>query len=121
MKQNSQSKLQQALGDKKMWERVASSPDAKALAGMLTQGTDQASLQKIAESAARGDTSQLKSLIQSISSTPGGASDMALIAADLGVESADLMVTQVLRMVSVVLLFPQLVYRLCAWLGQLPG
>ena len=48
MKQNSQSKLQQALGDKKMWERVASSPDAKALAGM-------------------------KSLIQSISSTPGGA------------------------------------------------
>ena len=61
MKQNSQSKLQQALGDKKMWERVASSPDAKALAGMLTQGTDQASLQKIAESAARGDTSQLKS------------------------------------------------------------
>lgn len=56
-----------------------------------------------------------------LSSTPGGASDMALIAADLGVESADLMVTQVLRMVSVVLLFPQLVYRLCAWLGQLPG
>ena len=73
MKQNSQSKLQQALGDKKMWERVASSPDAKALAGMLSQGTDQASLQKIADSAARGDTSQLKSLIQSISSTPGGA------------------------------------------------
>lgn len=55
-----------------------------------------------------------------LSATPGGASDMALIAADLGVESADLMVTQVLRMVTVVLLFPQLVYRLCALLGQLP-
>lgn len=56
-----------------------------------------------------------------LSATPGGASDMALIAADLGVESADLMVTQVLRMVSVVLIFPQLVYHLCALLGQLPG
>lgn len=56
-----------------------------------------------------------------LSATPGGASDMALIAADLGVESADLMVTQVLRMVTVVLLFPQLVYHLCALLGQLPG
>ena len=73
MKQNNQSKLQQALADKKVWERVASSPDARALAGMLTQGKDQASLQKIAESAARGDTAQLKALIQSITSTPGGA------------------------------------------------
>ena len=73
MKQNNQSKLQQALADKKVWEQVASSPDARALAGMLTQGKDQASLQKIAESAARGDTAQLKALIQSITSTPGGA------------------------------------------------
>ena len=40
---------------------------------MLTQGKDQASLQKIAERAAKGDTAQLKSLIQSITSTPGGA------------------------------------------------
>ena len=73
MKQNKPSNLQQLLSDKAVLAQVASSPDAKALAGMLSQGTDQASLQKIAESAARGDTSQLKSLIQSISSTPGGA------------------------------------------------
>ncbi|MBD5150665.1 MAG: hypothetical protein HDT18_09960 [Oscillibacter sp.] len=73
MKQNNQSKLQQALNNKKMLEQVASSPDARALAGMLTQGKDQASLQKIAESAARGDTAQLKALIQSITSAPGGA------------------------------------------------
>ena len=73
MKQNDQSKLQQALSNKKMLEQVASSPDARALAGMLAQGTDQASLQKIAESAAKGDTAQLKTLIQSITSTPGGA------------------------------------------------
>lgn len=73
MRQNNQSRLQQALGDKKLIEQLASSPDAQALAGMLQQGTDQASLQKIAERAARGDTAQLKSLIQSITSTPGGA------------------------------------------------
>jgi len=40
---------------------------------VLTKGKDQASLQKIAERAAKGDTAQLKSLIQSITSTPGGA------------------------------------------------
>ena len=53
MRQNNQSKLQQALGDKKLIEQLANSPDAQALAGMLTQGTDQASLQKIAERAAK--------------------------------------------------------------------
>lgn len=73
MKQNNNSKLQQALGDKKMLEQVVNSPDARALAGMLTQGTDQASLQKIAENAAKGDTAQLQALIRSITSTPGGA------------------------------------------------
>lgn len=52
--------------------------------------------------------------------TPGGASDMALIAADLGVESTDLLVTQILRMVTVVLIFPQVIYQLCRLLGQLP-
>ena len=73
MKQNNQSKLQQALNNKRMLEQVANSPDARALASMLTQGNDQASLQKIAESAAKGDTAQLKALIQSITSSPGGA------------------------------------------------
>lgn len=55
-----------------------------------------------------------------LSATPGGASDMALIAADLGVESMDLMVIQVLRMVSVIIIFPQMVYYLCLWLGEMP-
>lgn len=70
---NNQSKLQQALGDKGMLEQVMRSPDARELAKMLNQGTDQASLQKIAENAAKGDTAQLKALIQSITATPGGA------------------------------------------------
>ena len=73
MRQFNQSKLQQALGDKKMWERVASSPDAKALAAMLSQGQSQASLKQIAESAAKGDTAQLGQLIQSVAGSPGGA------------------------------------------------
>lgn len=73
MKQNKQSSLQQTLENKKLLEQLASSPDAKALANMLTKGQDQASLQQIAEKAAKGDTAQLKALIQSISSDPGGA------------------------------------------------
>ena len=73
MSQSNQSKLQQALGDKKMMEQIVNSPDAKKLANMLAQGTNEASLQKIAEKAAKGDTAQLKALIQSITSRPGGA------------------------------------------------
>ena len=49
------------------------SPDAQALAGIITQGRDQASLKKIAEDAAKGDTSQLNQLIQNIVRSPGGA------------------------------------------------
>ena len=66
-------KLQQLLQDKKTLEKVAKSPDAQALAGILTQGQDQASLKKIAEDAAKGDTSQLSQLIQNIVRSPGGA------------------------------------------------
>ncbi len=73
MKPMNQSKLQQALGDKKLMERLTNSPDAKALADILAKGQDQASLQKIAENAAKGDTAQLKQLIQTITTTPGGA------------------------------------------------
>ena len=50
MKQNDTSKLQQLLGSKKTIERVAKSPDAKALAQMLTKGRDETSLKQAAES-----------------------------------------------------------------------
>ena len=73
MKQNNRSSIQQMLGDKRILEQVAKSPDAQALAGMLTQGRDQAALKKIAEDAARGDTAQLSQLIGSIASSPDGA------------------------------------------------
>ena len=73
MPQNHQPNLQQLLRDKKALERVSKSPDAKALASMLTQNQDQASLKQIAESAAKGDTAQLSRLIRSILDSPGGA------------------------------------------------
>ena len=73
MKQRNQSDVQQMLTDKKMLEQVAKSPDAQALAGMLTRGRDQAALKKIAADAAHGDTAQLKELISSITSSPDGA------------------------------------------------
>jgi membrane AbrB-like protein len=41
--------------------------------------------------------------------TPAGASDMALISADLGVENTDIIILQVLRAVIVMSLFPQIV------------
>ena len=65
--------VQKMMGDKKMLEQVAKSPDARALAGLLTQGRSQADLKKIAEQAARGDTAQLSQLIGSIASSPDGA------------------------------------------------
>ena len=73
MKQSDKSSVQQMLGDKKMLEKVAKSPDAQALAGMLTQGRDQAALKRIAEDAAHGNTTELSRLIGSIASSPDGA------------------------------------------------
>lgn len=73
MKQSNQPNLQQLLNNRKVLQQVAQSPDAQALAGLLTRGQDQSSLQKIAEDAARGDTSQLSQLVRSIASSPDGA------------------------------------------------
>jgi len=84
MKQNPPSNLQQKLGDKKLIEQLSQSPDAQALAHMLTQGQDPASLQKIAEKAAKGDTAQLKQIIQGITSTPGGAELLRRLSNSLG-------------------------------------
>ena len=73
IKQNESSKLQQLLNDKKAIAALAKSPDAKALAKMLSQSKDAASLQQAAQNAARGDTEQLRQVIRSITEPPGGA------------------------------------------------
>lgn len=49
--------------------------------------------------------------------TPGGASDMALTAAEMGVFSTDLVFTQILRMVIVISVFPQLIQLAAKLMG----
>ncbi len=44
-----------------------------------------------------------------LAATPAGASDMALISADIGIESADIIVLQIIRMVTVISVFPQII------------
>lgn len=44
-----------------------------------------------------------------LSATPAGAADMALISADMGIQSADVIVLQIIRMVTVVSIFPQII------------
>lgn len=49
--------------------------------------------------------------------SPAGATEMALISADLGVESPDLIVIQIGRLVGVLTVFPQLIALLLAFFG----
>lgn len=73
MKQNESSKLQQLLKDKKTISALTKSPDAQALAKLITQNRDPAALQKAAQNAAHGDTEQLRQLVNSIAANPDGA------------------------------------------------
>lgn len=52
-----------------------------------------------------------------LAATPAGASDMALISLDMGVQSTDLVVLHVLRLVVVSSLFPQVIGLLLRWVG----
>lgn len=47
-----------------------------------------------------------------LAATPAGASDMALISADIGADSRELVELQVIRLVVVVSLFPQIIVRI---------
>lgn len=47
--------------------------------------------------------------------TPAGASDMALISADIGVTSPDVVVLQIARMLFAIGLFPQVIYAITQW------
>lgn len=49
--------------------------------------------------------------------TPAGATDMALIASDIGVKSADVIVIQIIRMVVVISIFPQIIRLLVNLIG----
>ena len=47
-----------------------------------------------------------------LTATPAGASDMALISSDLDINSPDLIVLQLMRMLIVVMVFPQIIYAI---------
>ena len=73
MNKNQQPNFQQLMANKDVLQQLANSPEARALAKMLTQGKDQATLQKMAQQAAQGNTQQLSQLVESITNSPGGA------------------------------------------------
>ncbi|WP_312645399.1 AbrB family transcriptional regulator [Hydrogenoanaerobacterium sp.] len=52
-----------------------------------------------------------------LAATPAGASDMALISMDMGVQSTDLVVLQVLRLVVVSSIFPQVIHLILRMIG----
>ena len=52
-----------------------------------------------------------------LAATPAGASDMALISGDLGVDSANLVVMQIIRLLVVVAVFPQIIYLIVLYFG----
>lgn len=52
-----------------------------------------------------------------LSSSPAGASDMALIASDLGVSGSDVAMIQIARLIGAVTIFPQVFYLLSKFLG----
>jgi membrane AbrB-like protein len=47
-----------------------------------------------------------------LSSSPAGASDMALIASDLGVSGSDVAIIQILRLIGAIAIFPQVFYMI---------
>lgn len=73
MAQNEQKDLGKLLGDPRALAQLAQSPDAQALASLLSQGHDQAKLDQMAQSAMGGDMQALKTLMQSITKSPEGA------------------------------------------------
>lgn len=73
MAQNNRKDLASLLGNRKTLEKVAASPDAQALASLLTRGHEQADLEKMAQNAMNGDTSAIQSLVRSITENPEGA------------------------------------------------
>lgn len=52
-----------------------------------------------------------------LSSSPAGASDMALIASDLGVSGSDVAMIQIARLIGAISIFPQIFYLLAQWAG----
>ena len=72
MAQNERKDLGKLLSDPRTLAQLAQSPDAQALASMLSQGRDKAQLEQMAQNAMGGDMQSLKALMQSITNSPEG-------------------------------------------------
>ncbi len=70
MAQNERNDLKKLLGNKDALAQLASSPDAQALASLLTKGHEREKLEQMAHSAASGNTQSLKELMNTITGDP---------------------------------------------------
>lgn len=52
-----------------------------------------------------------------LAATPAGATDMALISSDIGVNNTDLVVLQIVRLITVIAIFPQVIYIISRLFG----
>ena len=59
----------------------------------------------------------LRRRVAMLAATPAGATDMALISADLGVDSKELIELQLIRMVAVISIFPQIIVLVAGIFG----
>ena len=66
MAQNERNDFGRMMNDPRTLSQLAQSPDAKALAALLTQGHERGQLEQMAKNAMSGDTKSLKTLVQSI-------------------------------------------------------
>lgn len=64
---------EQLKNDPAALRTLMQSPDGQALIRMLTQGDRGAGLQQAAQSAARGDTTQLTAMVRRLMGSPQGA------------------------------------------------
>ena len=81
---NQNKTLQSMLNDKKVMQQVIQTREAQALMGMLQKSQSPASLQQAAQKAARGDTSELAALLQTLTNQPEGARLLQQLSSKLG-------------------------------------
>lgn len=70
MAQNERNDFGKMLSDPRTLAQLARSPDAQALASLLSQGNDRGQLEQMARNAMGGDAQSLKTLMQSITQNP---------------------------------------------------
>lgn len=73
MDENAKNFMEQMRKDPSSMQRLLSSQDGQMLLQMMTQNNRGAALQQAAQSAMRGDVSQIMQMINQVMQSPGGA------------------------------------------------